>query len=137
MWAGLNEESRLLTELFDGQCMEVKGSDSPEYKALTFEAFQDGEFNILVTKARIGGFGMNFQNAHNMMFFGLNDSWETWYQCIRRQWRYLQTEPVNVHVVLSNVEAPIYQNVMRKDAQATRLRRGLIQQIKIFEKERG
>lgn len=135
IWAGLNKESTLLAKTFDGQCKEVTGSDPPEYKAETFEAFQDGEFRVLVTKPRIGGFGMNFQNAHNMMFFGLNDSWETWYQCIRRQWRYLQEEPVNVHVVLSNVEAPIYQNIMRKDAQAMRLRLGLIEQIRDFEKE--
>lgn len=135
IWAGLNEEATLLARTFDGKCMEVKGSDPPEYKASTFEAFQDGKFQILVTKPRIGGFGMNFQNAHNMMFFGLCDSWEIWYQCIRRQWRYLQAEPVNVHVVLSNIEAPIYQNVMRKDAQAMRLRQGLIEQIQDFEKE--
>lgn len=135
IWAGLNEESRLLREAFGGRCREVKGNDSAEYKAQTFEDFQDGKFPILVTKPKIGGFGMNFQNAYNMAFFGLNDSWETWYQCIRRQYRYLQTETVNVHVILSNVEAPIYQNVMRKDAQATWLRQGLIEQIKGFEKE--
>jgi len=135
IWAGLNKESALLAKAFDGQCVEVKGNDSPEHKAKAFEAFQDGKFQVLITKPRIGGFGMNFQNSHNQMFFGLSDSWEMWYQCVRRQWRYLQPDAVNVHIVLSSVEAPIYQNVMRKDAQAMRLRQGLIERIQDLEKE--
>jgi len=76
---------------------------------------------------------MNFQNANNMVFFGLNDSWETWYQCIRREWRYGQTKPVNVHVILSSMEEAIYENIKRKDLMATRLRTGLIEQIKKYE----
>ena len=69
-----------------------------------------------------------------MMFFGLNDSWESWYQCIRREWRYGQTEAVNVYVVLSNLEAAIYQNVLRKDAMAKRLRMGMIEMLRDREK---
>jgi hypothetical protein len=58
-----------------------------------------------------------------------------WYQCIRREWRYGQTRPVNVHVLMSDIEAEIYHNVMRKDAMAARLRKGLIQHIQLFERE--
>lgn len=134
VWVGLDEESRAATAALPG-AIEVKGSDTPEYKAETFEAFQDGKHRILVTKARIGGFGMNFQNAHKMAFLGLSDSWESWYQCIRREWRFKQAEPVTVHVILSENEAEIYQNVMRKDAMATRLRRGLIEQIHTYEED--
>jgi len=115
--------------------VQVSGADSLDHKVTTFEAFQDGQVRVLVTKPRIGGFGMNFQNAHHMAFFGLNDSWESWYQCIRREWRYGQTEPVDVHVVLSNLEAAIYQNVLRKDAMAKRLRSGMVDMLK--ERERG
>jgi len=132
VWVGLDDESQAVTAALPG-AVEVKGSDSPEYKAGTFEAFQDGQHRVLVTKPRIGGFGMNFQNAHNMAFFGLNDSWETWYQCIRREHRYGQTEPVNVHVILSDLESEIYHNIQRKDAMASRLRRGLIEQIREYE----
>jgi len=78
---------------------------------------------------------MNFQNAHRMIFFGLSHSWESYYQCIRREWRYLQTEPVDVHIVLSDIEDAIYHNVMRKDAQARRLREEMIKQLEHFEKE--
>jgi len=134
VWVGLDEESKSTTALFE-DAIEVKGSHTPDYKSSAFEAFQDGQHRILVTKGRIGGFGMNFQNAHNMAFLGLNDSWETWYQCIRREWRYGQTQAVNVHVIMSDIEAEIYHNVMRKDAMATRLRAGLIEHITRYEQE--
>jgi DNA modification methylase len=134
VWTGLQTESTAATKLLPG-AIEVKGSDTPDYKATTFEAFQDGEVPILVTKPRIGGFGMNFQNSHKMVFLGLNDSWEMWYQCIRRQLRYGQEHPVDVYVLMSDVESDIYHNVMRKDAMAARLRTGLIKAMIGYEKE--
>lgn len=134
IWVGLDDEGKAVMEALDG-AIEVKGSDKTEFKARTFEEFQDGKHRIMVTKGKIGGFGMNFQNAHKMAFFGLSDSWEMWYQCIRREWRYLQEHPVDVHVILADIEGAIYQNVMRKDALAARLRQGLISFISDYEKE--
>ena len=133
IWCGLDDESRAVMGRIPG-AVEIRGSDTPEHKANTFERFQDGEIRVLVTKCKIGGFGMNFQNAHKMAFFGLNDSWETWYQAIRREYRYGQKSIVDVHVVLSDIEDEIYANIMRKDAMADRLRRGLIEHISIYNK---
>jgi len=133
IWCGLDNESREARLGLDAT--EVKGSDSIEYKVKTLEEFQDGNINILITKPKIAGFGMNFQNAHNMVFLGLNDSWETYYQCIRREWRYGQTQPVNVYLIIHDAEAEVYQNVLRKDAMATRLKAKLIEQIKCYELE--
>lgn len=132
VWAGLNTESNIVAEAFP-EAVEVKGNDSAESKAQAFEDFQSGKHRILVTKPRIGGFGMNFQNAHKMAFFGLNYSWEQFYQCIRREWRYMQPSPVDVHIIMSDIEASIYTNIMRKDAMAKRLREQLIQQARIYE----
>lgn len=134
VWCGLDAESRLAASSIDG-AVEVKGSDHPDEKARVFEEFQDGKIRVLVTKPTIGGFGMNFQNAHNMAFFGLNYSWEQYYQCVRRQWRYGQTRPVNVHIILSEVEESVIQNIMRKDGQARRLRQRLIELIDCYERE--
>jgi len=134
VWVGLDEEGRAATEALDG-AVEVKGSDSPDYKASSFEDFQDGKFRVLVTKPTIGGFGMNFQNAHKMAFLGLSHSWEQYYQCVRREWRYLQEHPVDVHLIMSDIEADVYRNVMRKDAQARRLREGLIGKMHLYERE--
>ena len=134
IWTGLESESTGAKAVFPN-AIEVCGADSADYKAQSFEDFQDGKFNILITKPKIGGFGMNFQNAHKMAFLGLNDSWETFYQAIRRQWRYGQTHPVDVYIIMSDMEAEIYQNVMRKDAQAQALRAKLIKQISKYERE--
>ena len=133
VWVGLNAESEMVADALPGT-VEVKGSDDPEYKAIAFEKFQDGEHRILVTKPSIGGFGMNFQNAHKMIFFGLNYSWEQYYQAIRREWRYMQTHPVDAHVIMSDVETSIWHNVQRKDAMAKRLRQEMIAQIEAYEK---
>ena len=133
VWCGLDDESRLAHSLLDGS-VEVKGSDPIEKKIKALEDFQDGNIKILITKPKIAGHGMNFQQAHNMVFLGLNDSWESYYQCIRREWRYGQKQPVNVFLILHEVEAEIYRNVMRKDLMAKRLKAKLIEQIKDFEK---
>ena len=134
IWCGLDEESKLVSSAID-DAVEVKGSDTIEHKIDSIERFQDGNIRVLVTKPKIAGFGMNFQNSHNMIFFGLNDSWETFYQCVRRQWRYRQAYPVNVYVIIHDAEAEIYQNILRKDAMAKRLKEKLIEQIGNYEKE--
>jgi hypothetical protein len=133
IWCGLDTESHEAMSALDG-AIEVKGTNTLEYKAQALETFQDGDSRIMITKPKIAGFGMNFQNAHNMVFLGLNDSWETYYQCIRREWRYGQTQPVNVYLIMHDAEAEIYQNVLRKDAMAKRLKEKLIEQIGEYEK---
>ena len=78
---------------------------------------------------------MNFQNAHNMVFVGLGDSWESYYQCIRREWRFGQEHPVNVHIILSDIEREIYDNVMAKEAMASEMKKELIANMEILEKQ--
>jgi DNA modification methylase/superfamily II DNA or RNA helicase len=133
VWVGLDAESKAVSAAIEG-AVEVTGSDSAEKKIAAFEAFQDGRIRVIVTKGKIGGYGLNLQAAHRMVFCGLNDSWELWYQCCRRMYRFGQRDPVDVHVVLSDKESGIYQNILRKDAMATRLRAGLIQHVKDHER---
>ncbi|HAS92845.1 MAG TPA: hypothetical protein DCS12_11690 [Clostridiales bacterium] len=133
VWVGLDVEGKIAKEALPN-AIEVKGDDSPDYKAQMFEDFQDGKFNTLITKCKIGGYGMNFQNANKMVFLGLSDSWETFYQAVRREWRYGQTKPVEVYILISDMESEIYYNVMRKDAMAKRLRSKLIEQINKYER---
>lgn len=114
-WCGLNAEADGITRELGGDAVNVHGTQTPEQKAETFEAFQDGEVRILVTKPSIAGFGMNFQNCHQMTFCGLSDSWESYYQAIRRCWRFGQSAPVDVHIVVSNLEMRIVDNVRRKE----------------------
>jgi DNA modification methylase len=134
IWCGLDKESKLASNNIENS-IEVKGADSPEYKAQSFEDFQDKKSRILVTKPKIGGFGMNFQQCHNMIFFGLNDSWESFYQCIRRCYRFGQKKEVNVYVVISDIEIQIFENIKRKGDMAERMMNGLIDEVKSYELE--
>ena len=106
--------------------VNVEGSWSPDAKADALEAFQDGQVRVLVTKPRIAGMGMNFQNAHRMVFVGMSDSYEAYYQAVRRCWRFGQTEPVDVHIVVSELEQQIVQNVRRKEAEAATMTAHLV-----------
>ncbi|WP_370325279.1 helicase-related protein [Euzebya sp.] len=117
-WCGLNDEADRIADALGDDAVNVQGSWAPEAKAEALEAFQDGEVRVLITKPSIAGFGMNFQNAHRMTFVGLGDSYEAYYQAIRRCWRFGQTEPVDVHIVVSELEAQIVDNVRRKERDA-------------------
>tara|TARA_Y100000310_G_scaffold166912_1_gene166610 strand:- start:1289 stop:3562 length:2274 start_codon:yes stop_codon:yes gene_type:complete len=133
IWCGLDSESKAASSVLP-DAVEIKGSDSIEHKVNSIEGFQDGNIRIIITKGKIAGFGLNLQNAHNMVFLGINDSWESYYQCIRREWRYGQTEPVNVYVIIHEAETEVYHNILRKDDMAKRLKGKLIEQIKDYEK---
>lgn len=117
VWCGLNDEASACATLIDG-AINVEGAWTPDRKAQALEAFQDGEIRVLVTKPAIAGFGMNFQNASRMAFVGLGDSYEAYYQSIRRCWRFGQREPVRAHIIVSDLEAQIVVNVQRKERDA-------------------
>jgi DNA modification methylase len=134
LWGGLQSETTALSaEAKDSR--EVKGDDPQEQKIKDLEDFQDRKYRILVSKPKICGHGMNFQNSHNAIFFGLSDSWEAYYQCIRRQWRYGQKHPVNIYIVISEAEQEIYQNVMRKERVAKLMVSELLRNISIYERK--
>jgi superfamily II DNA or RNA helicase len=124
VWCALNDEADAVTRQVDG-AVNVEGSWTPEAKAEAIEAFQDGQIRVLVTKPSIAGFGMNFQQCARMVFCGLGDSYEQYYQAVRRCWRYGQTRPVDAHVVVSDLERQIVDNVNRKARQSGWLTDGL------------
>lgn len=113
VWCDYNDESAALAKAIP-DAVEVKGSDTLEHKEDAMEGFSDGRYRVIVTKPSIAGFGMNWQHAHDMCFVGLSHSYEQYYQAIRRCYRFGQKEPVDVRIVISDVEAPVLRNVMRK-----------------------
>ncbi|MCH8135373.1 MAG: helicase [Proteobacteria bacterium] len=135
VWCGLNDESQLISRSLGRDAIEVSGSMSTEEKLKRIQGFLSGKFRVLVTKPKIAGFGMNFQNAHTMVFLGLGDSYETYYQCIRRSYRYGQTKPVDVYVVVTDHEIEIVGNVRRKERQAKTLQDETIKHIRRYEME--
>lgn len=125
VWCDLNSESELLTELIGG-AVQVRGSDTPDDKAAALRAFAEGKVRYLVTKPSIAGFGMNWQNCHNMVFVGLSDSYEAMYQAMRRCYRFGQKMPVNVHIITSAAEGAVKSNIERKEAQAQTMKKNMV-----------
>jgi hypothetical protein len=129
VWCGLNDEASTIAAELGDDAFNVEGKQDPDMKAGAFEAFQDGEVRVLVTKPSIAGWGLNFQNAHQMAFVGLSDSFESYYQAIRRCWRFGQTEPVHAHVVVSELEQQIVANVRRKETEAQAMTARLVEHM--------
>lgn len=128
-WCDLNAESELLAE-FIPNSEEVRGSDKPDAKEDALMRFANGSLRVLITKPSIAGFGMNWQQCHNMIFVGLSDSYEQMYQAIRRCYRFGQKRPVNVHIVTSAAEGAVKANVERKEQQAAEMKRNMVQYTK-------
>jgi superfamily II DNA or RNA helicase len=134
VWCGLNDEGRGLAKLIPGSVV-VEGSDDPDDKASRLLDFADGTTRVLITKPSIAGFGLNFQRCARVIFLGLGDSFEAYYQAVRRVWRFGQTRPVHVHIVVSEIERTVvYENVLRKQAQAVDLSTSLIQHAAEYER---
>lgn len=119
VWCHLNEEGDLLEKLI-GDCVQVSGKDSDGAKEEKLLAFSSGQARVIVTKQKIAGWGLNWQNCHHMTVFP-SHSFEAYYQCIRRSWRFGQTQPVRVDVVTTEGELGVLKNLQRKAAQADKM----------------
>lgn len=129
LWAGLNDEAALLAKLIPG-AVNVHGSLTPEEKAEKLLGFADGDFRVLITKPGIASQGLNYQHCARMAFVGLSDSYEQYYQAIRRCYRYGQKRVVEAHVIVSELEAQIVQNVKNKERQAADLTAELVAEMR-------
>ena len=83
--------------------------------------FSSGDVKILVTKPKIAGFGMNWQHCSNIAFVGLSDSYEQYYQAVRRCWRFGQKEEVNCYIITAETEGAVVANIKRKEQDAERM----------------
>lgn len=122
VWCDYNDESSVLKRKIRNS-VEVKGSDDPEFKARCSIDFAAGEIHALVSKPSIFGFGSNFQRCHYMIFCGLSDSYERFYQAVRRCWRFGQEKPVEVYIILSEKEMNVLENIQRKRNQMDEMQR--------------
>jgi len=129
LWCGLNAESHRLSQLIPDS-VEVKGSDSPAHKEDAMLGFAEGRYRVIVTKPSIAGFGMNWQHCAKVAFVGLSDSWESYYQAVRRCWRFGQDRSVDVYVVVSQLEGAVVANINRKERDAAAMRIGMISHMR-------
>lgn len=120
VWCHLNDESTKLAELIP-DAVEVCGSDKMDVKEYSLLAFSGGGKRVIITKPSIAGFGMNWQHCNTVIFAGLTDSFEQFYQAIRRCYRFGQKREVFVHCFLSSAERAVVENLIRKESQHNEL----------------
>lgn len=94
--------------------VEVRGSMSAEQKEARLVAFSQGDARAIITKPSIAGFGLNWQHCARVGFVGLSFSYESYYQAVRRCWRFGQGRSVNVHVAMADTERAIWDVITRK-----------------------
>lgn len=134
IWCNYNDESDALAKTIP-DAFEIKGSDTDEHKEKGMIGFAKGEIKYLVTKPSICGFGMNWQNCHNMIFCGLSDSYEQFYQAIRRCYRFGQKKEVNVYVITSQAEENILTNIKKKEANHEEMSREMMKLLSVISRE--
>jgi hypothetical protein len=117
VWCDLNAEGDALREAIP-DAVEVRGADTIEQKEQRIEDFASGKVRVLITKPSIAGYGLNWQHCARMAFVGLTDSWEAYFQAVRRCWRFGQKRDVEVHVFASELEGAVVRNVERKARDA-------------------
>ena len=130
IWCGLNDEADALARAIPG-AVNVHGALSPEQKAAALLGFADGQITTLITKPGIASQGLNYQHCARMVFVGLSDSYEQYYQSIRRCYRYGQRRVVDVHIVLSEIENQIAANVARKEREASDITGALVEEMRL------
>jgi superfamily II DNA or RNA helicase len=124
VWCDLNAEGDALTKAING-AVQIAGADSAEVKEQRLADFAAGKFRVLVSKPSICGFGLNWQHAARMAFVGVTDSFESYYQAVRRCWRFGQKRDVHVHVFASEAEGAVVANLRRKERDAIQMAESL------------
>lgn len=129
VWHDLNDEGHAMHESLNGSSVLVEGADDEEARLDKNAAWKSGDRRVLITKPSIFGHGMNWQHCSNVAFLGLSDSYERYYQAVRRCWRFGQRKPVNVHVVVSDAEGDVLRNVKQKEAVAMAMAEDVIRHL--------
>lgn len=124
-WCNLNSEAETIAKLIPGAVNLHGGLKDSEKERILID-FSEGKFTHLVTKASLAGFGMNWQHCADTGFVGLNDSFEQFYQAVRRFWRFGQTKPVNCHIIASELEGATVANIKRKEMDADRMAASMV-----------
>jgi hypothetical protein len=121
IWSETDYEADAIAAVFPEAC-NVKGSDSLEAKERALLGFQDGSVRVLITKPKLAGLGLNFQHCARMVFASSTYSFESWYQAVRRCWRFKQERAVDAHMFLGTTELGVIDVLNRKKADFEMMR---------------
>jgi hypothetical protein len=127
VWCQLNDEGDMLEKLIP-DAIQVKGSNSPEDKESKLTAFAENKERVLITKPKIGAWGLNLQHCNHVVYFP-SHSYEQYYQAVRRCWRFGQERPVNVDIVLTEGQVAIMENLKAKALKADKMFDALVREM--------
>ncbi len=138
VWCDLNAEGDALRAAIPG-AVEIRGSDDADEKERRLIDFAEGRIRVLITKPSIAGFGLNWQHCARMAFVGVTDSFESYYQAVRRCWRFGQKREVHVHIFASDAEGAVVANLKRKERDALVMAESLSAETRdaVFAEVRG
>jgi len=132
IWCHYNDEQDAMARLFP-EAGNIAGTTKQRDREIIIERFKSKEVKILISKPKILGFGLNLQVATRQIFSGLKDSYEEFYQAVKRSNRIGSTRPLNVHIPVTELEIPFLDNVLSK---AHRVEADTQEQEQIFRKHR-
>ena len=134
VWCETNDESSALADSIP-DAIEVHGSMALDEKVAALDAFTFGQQRVIVSKPKLAGLGLNWQHANTVIFASISHSYEQHYQAVRRAWRFGQTKPVTCHVIISDTEASIWNNVQRKAADHARMKRAMAEAMNGYQQQ--
>jgi superfamily II DNA or RNA helicase len=134
IWCNLNDEAKAILAAIP-DAVEVSGSHSDEIKTDRMMGFSAGKYRVLVTKPKIAGHGMNWQNCNKVAFVGLSDSYEQYYQAIRRCWRFGQTKEVDCYIITAETEGAVVKNIERKERDAIDMAREMVANMHVYNEK--
>jgi hypothetical protein len=129
IWCRYNDEQEMMERTFP-DAVSISGDTPIEKRREMIRQFKAGEKKVLISKGKILGFGLNLQICTRQIFSGLNDSYEEFYQCVKRSNRIGSTRPLNVHIPVTELEVPFVDNVLRK---ASRVEADTLEQEALFK----
>jgi hypothetical protein len=127
LWCHMNDEGDLMEKMIPGS-VQISGKDSDEKKEEAYAGFSDGTIKKLITKPKIGAWGLNWQHCNHVISFA-SHSYEQYYQQVRRCWRFGQKRPVTVDLIASEGEVGIKNNMRRKAEAADQMFTSLVQEM--------
>jgi hypothetical protein len=119
MWCHTNDESDMLEKIVKDS-INIQGSDSDEEKEEKFISFSKGQAKKLIIKPKIGAFGLNWQHCNHLTYFP-SDSYEQYYQSVRRFYRFGQLRDVTCDIITTEGQLGIYENIKRKSEEAKKM----------------
>jgi superfamily II DNA or RNA helicase len=129
IWCHYNDEQSSMQRTFP-DAVSISGDTPEDKRRLAIERFKSGDVKILISKPKILGFGLNLQVCTRQVFSGLKDSYEEYYQAVKRSNRIGSTKPLNVHIPVTELEMPFVENVLRK---ASRVEADTREQEELFK----